>query len=504
MAGAFDAASELLAVAAAGPLNELQQARVDLTHGQIAFVTSMSGDAPPILARVAKRLEPLDPVLARQTYLEAWYAALFAGRFAGTDDLREISRAARAVSSHSDASRPPDLLLEALAVLVTEGRAAAAPLLRRSAWVFAEGEISPAERLRWSPMAAVAASALWDEKCWYTMQSRELRFCREAGMLGPLGIWVNAMAVLETWRGDLTEAASLVAEAEAIATATGSRGFVSGVVMLAAFRGSEAEAAPLIERAIEESRASGQGVGEQLAQWVKAVLNNGLGRYEEALVAAQAAQAAPGAPEMHVSMWALSELIEAAGRTGRTRQAAQALDRLAEATSIGDGGWGPGLYVRSQALLSDGAEAESRYREAVDLLGRTGIRTELARAHLLYGEWLRREGRRTDARTQLRIAYEMCDAIGMRAFADRAYNELLATGETTRKRTADESVWLTPQEGQIARMARTGLSNPEIAAQLFLSPRTVEYHLRKVFTKLGITSRHQLQQALPVNGHDRR
>ncbi|WP_222871729.1 helix-turn-helix transcriptional regulator [Nonomuraea sp. PA05] len=503
MAGGFDAASGLLAIASAGPLNELQQARVDLVHGQIAFATSMGGDAPPILARVAKRLEPLDPALARQTYLEAWYAALFAGRFAGADDLHEISRAARSASPLPGAPRPPDLLLDALAVLVTEGRAAAAPLLRRSAWVFAEGEITLAERLRWSPMAAVAASALWDEKCWYTMQSRELRHCREAGLLGPLGIWVNAMAVLETWRGDLAEAASLVAEAEAIATATGGRGLATGVMMLTAFRGMEAEAAPLIERATAQARASGQGVGEQFAQWVKAVLNNGLGRHEEALAAALAAQAAPGAPEMHVSMWALSELIEAAGRTGQTRQAAEALDRLAEAIAIGDGGWGPGLYVRSQALLSEGEEAELRYREAVDLLGRTGIRTELARAHLLYGEWLRREGRRTDARTQLRAAHDMFSTIGMQAFAGRAHNELLATGETARKRTPDNSDGLTPQEGQIARLARTGLSNPEIAAQLFLSPRTVEYHLRKVFAKLGITSRHQLSQALSANGHER-
>ncbi|MFB4285194.1 helix-turn-helix transcriptional regulator [Nonomuraea sp. MTCD27] len=503
LAGAFDAASGLLAIAAAGPLDELQQARVDLVHGQIAFASSMGGDAPPILARAAKRLGSLDPALARQTYLEAWYAALFAGRFAGTDDLHEISRAARSASPPSGAIRPPDLLLDALAVLVTEGRAAAAPLLRRSAWVFAEGEITLAERLQWSPMAAVAASALWDEKCWYAMQSRELQYCREAGLLGPLGIWVNAMAVLETWRGDFAEAASLVAEAEAIATATGSRSFATGVVMLAAFRGTEAEAAPLIERVTVEARASGQGVGEQFAQWVGAVLNNGLGRYEEALVAAQAAQAAPGAPEMHVSMWALSELVEAASRTGQTRQATEALDRLAEATAIGDGGWGPGLYARSRALLSGGEEAERWYREAVDRLSSTGIRTELARAHLLYGEWLRREGRRADARTQLRTAHDMFNAIGMEAFAGRAYNELLATGETVRKRTTDKADQLTPQEGQIARLARTGLSNAEIAAQLFLSPRTVEYHLSKVFTKLGIASRHQLPQALLDNGHDR-
>jgi DNA-binding CsgD family transcriptional regulator len=270
-------------------------------------------------------------------------------------------------------------------------------------------------------------------------------------------------------------------------------------VVLAGYRGEEAEAVPLIEAAITAARTARQGTGVQYSQWVSAILGNGLGRYENALADAQAAEEAP---DLIVAMWVLPELIEAASRTGQARLAEDALGRLAEATSIGQTDWGQGIYARSQALLSDGEDAERRYREAVERLSRTGFRPELARAHLLFGEWLRREGRRADARAQLRTAHDMFDAIGMQAFAERARRELLATGETVRKRTAETTDQLTPQEAQIARLARSGLSNPEIAAQLFLSPRTVEYHLAKVFTKLDITSRRQLRQALPDSGHD--
>jgi DNA-binding CsgD family transcriptional regulator len=486
-------------MAAAGPLDELQQARVDLVRGQIAFASGAGGDAPALLVKAAKQLEPLDAALARQTYLDAWYAALFAGRFAGAGDLYEVSRAAQSVPPPAGAPRPSDQLLDGLAVLVTEGRAQAAPLLRRSARVFADEEITTAERRRWSPVAVVAAVTVWDEECWHAIQARELQSCREAGLLAQLVIWVNAMALLTIWRGDFAAAASLVAEGEASAAATGTRFAPLGAVLLAGFRGAEAEAAPLIEAVSTGARAAGQGVGVQWSQWVSAILYNGIGRYENALAEAQAAEQAP---ELHVSMWALPELIEAASRTGQTRLAADAFGRLAEATSIGQTDWGQGIYARSRALLSDGEDAERWYREAAGRLSRTGFRPELARAHLLYGEWLRREGRRADARAQLRTAHEMFAAIGMQAFAERARRELLATGETVRRRTADTRDQLTPQGAQIARLARAGMSNPEIAAQLFLSPRTVEYHLGKVFTKLDITSRRDLRQALPDSGRD--
>ena len=498
-AGSFEAAAELLATAMGGPLDELQQASVDLVRGQIAFASSAGGDAPALLMKAAKQLEPLDAALARQTYLDAWYAAMFAGRFAGAGDLHEVSRAARSAPPPAGAPRPSDLLLDGLAVLVTEGRAQAAPLLSQATRVFAGEEIPMAERRRWSAVAAVAAVTVWDEECWYAIQARELQSCREAGLLAQLVVWVNSMALLTTWRGDFAAAASLVAEAEAIAAATGTRHAPLGTVSLAGLRGVEAEAVPLIEAVSTAARAAGRGVAIQWSQWVSAILCNGLGRYEEALAAAQAAEQAS---ELQVSMWALPELIEAASRTGQTRLAADALGRLDEATNIGQTDWAQGIYARCRALLSDGQDAERCYREAADRLSRTGFRPELARAHLLYGEWLRREGRRADARAQLRTAHDAFAAIGMLAFADRARHELLATGETVRKRIAGADDQLTPQEAQIARLARTGLSNPEIAGQLFLSPRTVEYHLAKVFTKLDISSRRQLRQALPDSGRD--
>jgi DNA-binding CsgD family transcriptional regulator len=497
-AGALDAAAELLAMAAARPLDELQQARAALVRGQIAFASGGGSDAPALLVKAAKQLEPLDAALARQTYLDAWLAAMFAGRFAGAGNLHEVSRAARSAPPPAGAPRPCDLLLDGLAVLVTEGRAQAAPLLRRAARVFAEEEITMAERLRWGFLAVVAAIMVWDEQRWHTIEVRQLRSCREAGLLAQLVIYVNSMAILMTWRGDFAAAASLVAEAETISAATGTRFAPFAALWLAGFRGAEAEGAPLIEAVIKDSRATGQGLAIQESQRFSAVLYNGLGRYETAV--AQAQQASEQAPELFTSMWVLPELIEAASRTGQTQLAADALGRLAEAASVAQTDWGQGIYARSRALLSDGADAEVWYRQAVDRLNRTALRPELARAHLLYGEWLRREGRRADARAQLRTAHAMFDAIGMDAFAKRAGRELAVSGETVRRRTAETHDQLTPQEAQIAQLARAGMSNPEIAAQLFLSVRTVEWHLRKVFTKLNISSRLQLQRALPDGG----
>jgi len=499
-AGAFEAAAELLTVSMAGPLDELQQARVDLLRGQIAYISSAGGDAPALLMKAARQFEPLDAGLARQTYLEALYAALAAGQFAGAGDLEEVSRAALSCPRPAGAPSPSDLLLDGLAMLATAGLAQAAPLLRRAARVFAEEEITMADRLRWSHMAVVAAVTVWEEECWHVIEARALRSCREAGLLGQLVIYVNSITIFTVWHGDFAEASSLVAEGEAIAAATGTRFPPFGAMLLAGFRGAEAEVAPLIEAVTTAAQAAGQGLAVQWSQWVAAILYNGLGRYETALTEAQAAEQSA---DPHVSMWALTELIEAAIRTRQAQLAAEALGRLAEATSIGQTDWGQGIYARSRALLSDGEDAERWYREAIDRLSRTGFRPELARAHLLYGEWLRRERRRTDARTQLRTAHDMFATIGMQAFAERARRELRATGETARRRTASPHDQLTPQEAQIARLARAGLSSPEIAAQLFLSPRTVEYHLAKVFTKLGITSRRQLRQALPGSSHDR-
>jgi DNA-binding CsgD family transcriptional regulator len=496
-AGALDAAAGLLATAAAGPLDELQQARAGLLRGQIAFASSMGTDAPALLVKAAQQFEPLDAALARQTYLDAWAAAMFAGQFAGAGSLYEVARAARSAPPPAGAPRPSDLLLDGLAVLVTEGRARAAPLLRRAARVFAEGEITVEEGLRWGWLAVIAAGTVWEEECRHAIYARLLQSVREAGLLVHMSLWVQGMASDEIWRGDFAAAASLIAEAEAeaIAAATGSGFPRYAAVFLAGLRGAEAEAAPLIEAVITDSRAAGQGLGIQWSQWVSAILYNSLGRYEQALAEAQ--QAVEQAPELFISLWALAELIEAACRTGQTRLAAGALARLAEATSTGQSDWGQGIYARCRALLSDGQDAEGWYREAAGRLSRTRLRPEFARAHLLYGEWLRRERRPADARAQLRTAHEMFAAIGMQAFAERARRELQAAGEQVRTHPAGPHGELTPQEAQIARLARSGLSNPQIAAQLFLSPRTVQYHLAKVFTKLQISSRRELQRALP-------
>jgi len=498
--GALDAAAGLLAAAGAGPLDEFQQARADLLRGQIAFAASAGSEAAALLVKAAKQLEPLDAALARQTYLDAWVAAATAGRFAGAGVLYEVARAA---PPPAGAPRPSDLLLDGLAVLVTEGRAQAASLLRRAARTFAEDEIALEEGLRWGWLATAAAIMVWDEEHWHAIAARQLRSVREAGLLVHLPILLQSMAILTVFRGDFAAAASLTAEAEAIVAATGSGFARFSAQFLASLRGTEAEARQLIEAGISAARAAGQGLGVQISQLASAILYNGFGRYEMALAEAQ--QAAEEAPELHISAWALAELIEAASRTGRTRLATEALGRLAEATSMGQTDWGLGIYTRSRALLSDGEDAEIWYREAVDRLSRTRLRPELARAHLLYGEWLRRCGRQSDARGQLRTAHGMLEAMGMAAFAERARRELLATGETVRKRSvqaaADNGEALTVQEALVARLARDGLSNPEIGARLYLSARTVQYHLSKVFAKLGISSRNQLSRVLP-DGQD--
>lgn len=496
-AGAFDKALELLVTAEAGTLDEFQSARVDLLRGQIAFASGLGSDAPSLLLKAAKRLEPLDLELARETYLSAWMAALFAGRFAGAGDLMEVSRAARSLrSDHS--SRPVALVLDALTLLVTDGPTAAAPALRQAASVFASASISAEEGIRWGWLAQAAASAVWDDVRWRAMLLRQVQIARDVGALDQLPIDLGSLGTDAAWSGDFAAAAALVAETDAVCEATGSRSAPFAAMLLAALRGDQAEAAPLIEATIAGATAGGQGIAVTYAHWAAAVLANGLGRYADALEAAR--QASQDKPALYMAMWALPELIEAATRTGNTHMASDALVRLAETTQAGGTDFGLGMEARSRALLSEGEAAEGCYREAIDRLGRTQLRPELARAHLLYGEWLRREGRRVDARTQLKTAHEMLAAMGAEAFAERARRELLATGETVRKRTVQAPDTLTAQEAQIARLARDGRTNPEIGAQLFLSARTVEWHLRKVFTKLGISSRRELPGALSSLG----
>jgi DNA-binding CsgD family transcriptional regulator len=493
-AGVFDEALRLLASAEAGSLDELGRARVELLRGQAEFALTGGGEASAMLLKAARRLEPLDPGLARETYLDAWAGAMFAGRFARAGTLQEVSHAAEAAPEPTSAPRPCDLLLDGLVVLVRDGRAAAASRLKQAVTMFAEGEIGTADGLRWGWFATIAALVLWDEEGWYAINERQLQSAREAGVLVHMLIYLQALGALAAARGDFAAAGSLKAENDAVAEATGARLVRSLTVMLAGLRGNEAEFSALIEVETKSVSAAGQGVGIQWCQWISAILYNGLGRYEQALAEAQ--RASEEAPELYVSAWALVELIEAAVRTGKTRLAGGALDRLAGAVSITESDWALGILARSRALLGTGQAAEGAYLEAIERLSRTRLRPELARAHLLYGEWLRREGRRADARGQLHIANQMFTKTGMEAFAERTRVELVATGEKARKRTIEARDDLTAQEQQIAGLARDGLSSREIAARLFLSPRTVEWHLRKVFNKLGIHSRRELAKAL--------
>jgi len=492
-AGAFGPALELLATVQAGPLDELQSARADLLHGEIVFASGLSSDAAPLLLKAAKRLEPLDPGLARETYLAAWMAALFAGKLAGAGDLPEVCRAVRAMRPPAD-PRPVDLALEGLTRLVTDGPAAAAPTLRQAVSVFSGAGLSVSDELRWGWLAVGAASALWDDDAWRAMLARQLRLARDVGALDQLPVLLGALGMAVAWCGDFAAAAALAAEADTVCEVTGGRASPATAMMLAALRGHEAEAAPLIEATLAEAADSRQGIAVAYAHWTAAIVANGCGRYAEAL--AEATAASEDTFTLYISMWALPELIEAAARSGNEPLAAAALERLTEFTGAGGTDFGLGLQARCRALVSGPQAAEGLYREAIDRLGRTELRPELARAHLLYGEWLRRENRRTDARDQLRVAHDLLAEIGMTAFAERARRELLATGETVRKRSTEAARQLTAQEAHIARLVVDGHTNPEIGTQLFLSARTVEWHLRKVFAKLDISSRRELGRAL--------
>jgi len=371
------------------------------------------------------------------------------------------------------------------------GPAAAAPVLRQATSAFAGPDVPAAERLRWGRIAPVVSTALWDD-AGLSLLERLVQLAREIGALDRLPMLLNQLASAAVWRGDFAAAASLIAEADAVCEATGARIAPYAALRLAAFRGREAEAARLIQATLEQAAAAGQGTAVTWAHWVAATLYNGLGRYADALAAARQASE-HGHP--HMSMQALPELIEAAARTGNLGAARNALGRLAEWTRAGGTDWGLGIEARCRALLTEGEAAEPLYREALGRLGRTRMRPMLARTHLVYGEWLRGQRRPADARGQLRGACQMLEAIGMDGFAERARRELRAAGGTTRRRAVTTTVELTAQEAQIARLAGEGLSNPEIATRLFLSPRTVQYHLGKVFTKLDITSRAQLSRA---------
>jgi len=493
-AGALDAALGLLAMAQAGPLDELQRARGDLLRAQIAFASSHGRDAPPLLLSAAKQLEALDVGLARETYLEAFTAALFVGRLSPA--VGDVARAARMAPAPPAPARARDLLLDGLALLVTEGYAAGTPALRRALLTFRSQDISAEEGLSWLWLAERAAMAVWDDETWHILASRHVELARAAGALSELPLAIRSRILLHTHEGELQQGAALIAEAQAVADATGTQLTPYGVTGIAAWRGHEAEATELIQATMDGLNSRGEGRGVTTG-YAAALLYNGLGHYDKALAAAELVCEYD---DIGVLGWSLTELVEAAVRNGQPARASDALQRLSETTRASGTDWAIGTEARSRALLSEGETAENCYREAIERLGRTRMRPAVARAHLVYGEWLRRENRRRDARAELRTAHGLFTTMGIEAFAGRARRELLATGDTVRKRTVGTVSELTAQEAYIARLAAGGRTNVEIGAQLFLSTRTVEWHLSKVYTKLGVGSRRELRRALATLG----
>jgi DNA-binding CsgD family transcriptional regulator len=496
-AGAPEAAEALLATAELAPLDELQRARLERLRAEIAFARTRGRDAPALLLNAARRLEPLDAAMARETHLEAMAAAMYAGRLGGTPGVREAAEAAQAAPP---APQPPgavDLLLDGLATRFTEGYAAGVPPLRSALGAFRRVEDLTARDVRWLWLACRLAQDLWDDELWHVLATRGLRVARETGALRMLAIAGTYRAALHVHAGAFGAASSLIEETDTLVQVTGTAPLKYASLTLLAWRGDEAEGLPLFEAASVEATARGEGLGLGVLDWATALRHNGHGRYAEALAAAQR-----GCEDDDAGLfaWSLVELIEAGVRSGATDAASAALERLSGRTQASGTDWALGIEACSRALLSDGPGAEPLYREAVERLERSRGAVHVARARLLYGEWLRREQRRVDAREQLRAAHEAFSRIGAEGFAERARRELSATGETVRRLTVETRDLLTPQEALIARRAVDGQTNPEIGAELFLSPRTVEYHLRKVFTKLGIGSRKELRAALAGAG----
>ena len=487
-AGALDDALSLLAMAETGALSDLERARVALLRAQTAFVATRGSNAPPLLLEAARRLATLDPTLARETYLDALSAAMFAGRFAGPGgSALEVAQAASAAPP-PHAPRGSDLLLDGLATLFSDTYESAVPILRRAQAAFSTDE-SAIEQLRWLWLATIASVQLWDDTGWETLSERHVRLARRTGALSDLPLALTQRVYMHLLAGELTAAASLVDEIEAATDAIGGTLAPYGKVGLAASRGREVEAVDLIGRTRTEVTRRGEGIGVSVVDWAEAVLYNGLARYEDAR---SAALRVVDHQDLNPSTWVMPEVIEAAVRAGTPELAADTHRRLVDMTRVSGTDWALGLAARSEALFVEDQRAEELYVEAVDRLGRTRMAVDLARAHLLYGEWLRRQRRRLDARRQLRTAHDLLSDFGMEAFAERARVELEATGEHARRRTVDSLAQLTPQERQISRLVAQGNTNREIAAQLFISPSTVEYHLRKVFRKLGVKSRTQL------------
>lgn len=495
LAGAFDAALELLSVAELDTLDDRQRARAGLLRGQITFGSRGGSATVPLLLTAAEQLEPLDVGAARETYRDAFYAALTAGRISTGPGLEEVAAAVRTAPRPAHPGTT-DLLLDGLAVATTDGYAAGAPQLRYALSTLRCGGFSSDKALSWLPFACRMAHNVWDFDVWSILSEKLVHLARETGALSVLPSALLLHLATRVFAGDLADADSLAAEAATIAEATGSRFLAHyGALVIEPWRGREVETLRAIETVTRDGNLNGEGKVLTASQWALAVLYNGLGRYEEACAAAVRGCAYP--QELGLALSSLGELAEAAARSGRHDLAAETADRLTEIARAAGTPWASGTAAAARALVSEGAAAEALYREAIEALEGTRVRTALARTLLLYGEWLRRENRPVDARGRLAAAHAILDEGGMEAFARRARRELEATGETVPRRTTRGDAALTPQEAQIARLAAEGLTNHEIGAQLFLSSHTVEWHLRKVFTKLGVKSRKQLGAVLP-------
>jgi DNA-binding CsgD family transcriptional regulator len=483
-AGGADAASALLNAAQQGPLDESDDARRQLLEAEIAFNSQRGRDAPALLVAAARRLEPLDAGLSRAAHLQAIWAACVAMHLAATGAI-DVSSAARGAPPPTGTPAPADLMLDGLATRFVDGFGAGAPTMQRALQEFEPDGLFD---MAWVWLAV----ELWDADAWFELGTRQVQAARDAGALTVLPLALHTIAAWHVLAGDLALADTLVAESDSILAATGDAPMSHAQLYLSALRGIDAQA--LITESIRDGTQRGEGVLVRHAEHAAATLYAGLGRYDHAMTWAQ--REVEHNPHAFY-MTALPELVEAAVRCDEPETARRALDALCEKTQASRTAWARGVEARSRALLADGDDADTLYRQAISELDESRMRVDCARAQLLYGEWLRRQNRRVDARVQLRAAHEAFATMGAGPFADRAAHELRATGETVRKRTVDTLDELTPQEAQIARLAADGNTNAEIGAQLFLSPRTVEWHMRKVFTKLGISSRRELHSALP-------
>ncbi|MET0967214.1 MAG: AAA family ATPase [Nakamurella sp.] len=495
-AGSPDQAKVLLTAATNGPIDDLHRAQIALLHAQMVFARSRGRAAPPLLLEAANRLAPLDPALARDTYLEAIGTATFAARLSGKPGVREIAAAARIAPPGPRPPRLTDLLLDGLAIKHTEGYVAGVPALQLALNAFRrEGAQGDGKPLRWLWQAWLVAGELWDDEAWHELAVRAVQLAREAGALTALLVLLDYRAGIHVHAGEFAAASVLMEEATALSEVTGNAAVNYSALLLLAWRGQEAETLVRVAARTSDANAKGEGRAIGLGLYVTSLLYNGLGRYDLALAAAQQACEYEDNAFFNFS---LAELVEAGTRCGDPGAAATALETLEERTTAAGTQWALGIRSRSRALASSGDAAESLYRDAIERLGQSRITVHLARAHLLFGEWLRREQRRLDARDELRLAHRMFSQMGAEGFAERARRELAATGESVRASTAAARDVLTAQEAQIAKLAAEGLTNPEIGAQLFISPHTVEWHLRKVFTKLGVTSRKQLSGPLSL------